>query len=241
MATPTLKTHQDKIVIPEEVYSQPAEIVADQSLTWEEKMTALKNWEMDEKAALVADGENMTAAPATDTVSHATVLKKIQEAERKLEEGNPLPVNPHKENLILTALIAMNIGACIFYRQAVRDSGDAECGTSFLALEKMHGQAVTELIHSLDRSAIGGTEAEQLFRERYGVFEKLRLKGLPELRKGDLAAIERAEEDCFQLMKEKMETSELSAAAKARLSTAITQLDKRKPALNDLAGLAGIE
>lgn len=241
MATPTLKTHQDKIVIPEEVYSQPSEIVADQSLTWEEKMTALKNWEMDEKAALVADGENMTAAPATDTVSHAAVLKKIQDAERKLEEGNPQPATTHQDNLLLTAIIAMNIGACIFYRQAARDAGETDCGRSFLALEKMHGLVVTDLIHAIDRTTIGGTEAEHLFKERYGVFEKLRLKGLPELRKSDLAAIERAEEECFQLMQEKMETGELSAAAKTRLSTAISQLEKRKAALSDLVGLADIE
>lgn len=242
MASPTQKTHEDKIVIPEEVYNQPGEIVADSSLTWEEKMTALKNWEMDEKAALEADSENMTAASPTDTAAHAGVLGKIHDAERRLEENCPTQVaSAHEENLLLTAMIAMNIGACIFYRQAARDAAEAECGKSFLALEKIHGLAVTDLIHVLDRSTISGAEAEELFKERYGVFEKLRVTGLPELRRGELASIERAEEDCYQLMKEKMESGELSPLVKESLSAAIIRLEKRKAALNALALLSVLE
>lgn len=255
MADSIRKEHENKIVIPAEVYAKPADIVADRSLTWDEKMTALKNWEMDEKAALVADAENMTAARGADPTPHETVLRKIQAAERQLEEGNLVPppvecspfLDPDRpggvkqDALLLTALIAMNIGACIFYRKAARDAADAPCGAGFVALEKMHGLAVTDLVHALDRNAVGGAEAEQLFKERYGVFEQLQLSGLPVLRRGELAAIERAEEDCYQLMREKMETSELSGSAKMQLSAAISQLQKRQATLRSLAQLADTE
>lgn len=65
----------------------PADILQDNHLSKKEKIKTLENLEEDQKALLRADDENMPSLPAKEELPPpAEMLKKIQSAERKLEQ-----------------------------------------------------------------------------------------------------------------------------------------------------------
>jgi hypothetical protein len=72
---------------PDRAYNSPAEILGDERLSEEDKRKALQNWEADIKSELRADDENMTATVAKPGTAPEELIKSVQRAERKLEEG----------------------------------------------------------------------------------------------------------------------------------------------------------
>jgi len=76
---------------PASVYHAPQEVVDDEHLSPKEKMKALRNWEDEETSLLRAADENMApqGGPASTAPDPADMLKKIQKAERVLEQKKP--------------------------------------------------------------------------------------------------------------------------------------------------------
>ncbi len=64
---------------PAGIYQEPADVLKDVSLSHEEKIQVLKQWEYDARGILVADEENMGG-------DAASMLSRVHHALRELEE-----------------------------------------------------------------------------------------------------------------------------------------------------------
>ena len=70
---------------PEKFYKTPEAVLADNSLTQEQKDKILHCWEQDEIALLRADDENMSSQ--IEATPPGELLKKIKKAENKVENA----------------------------------------------------------------------------------------------------------------------------------------------------------
>lgn len=85
---------EEALAHPEQVYSQPADVVKDGRLLKEDKMRILENWELDEEALCRAEGENMPKKTRCEPPADE-LLRKIHNAKQTLM----MPVPPIKEDL----------------------------------------------------------------------------------------------------------------------------------------------
>lgn len=75
----------DRTENPHEYYKTPESVLADKSLTVEQKDKILRAWEQDELAILRAEEENMMSK--MESLMPVEILAKIKHAEKNLEEG----------------------------------------------------------------------------------------------------------------------------------------------------------
>lgn len=79
---------RDKSLInPADVYSEPNQVLQDASLTREQKMGVLKQWEYDARELEVAEEENMAG-------STPSILREVLETILKLESGGASEQRP---------------------------------------------------------------------------------------------------------------------------------------------------
>ena len=75
----------------EQIYSSPGAVCADASLTHQEKLNILRQWEYDAREREVAEEENMAGGPPDE-------LAEVLAALRALEgqpDGEAIPTNKH--------------------------------------------------------------------------------------------------------------------------------------------------
>ena len=82
------------VLNPEKFYKTPEAVLADNNLTQEQKDKILHCWEQDEISLMRADEENMSLQTKTDAPQPAELLKRIKDAETKLENAG----SPHEKH-----------------------------------------------------------------------------------------------------------------------------------------------
>lgn len=225
------------VVLPQKSYQEPLQVIDDRRLSWDEKMAALKNWEMDVKAALTADDENMTAVKMPNATNPSEMLGKVQEAERILEETAPSPLDAQTqlECDMLTALVAMNIDACIFYRKAAVDAEHSEIEKNYHGLEKMHHLVVCDLSAAIKKKDRITAEAEVLYDAQYQIFKSLCAMPYPSaIGAGTSLVIATAEEACAEAVDRVYADTSLSEQSRAHLSCVVELLRERHAYLGAL-------
>jgi hypothetical protein len=81
---------EKSLVNPADVYSEPNQVLQDSSLSQEQKMEILKQWEYDAREMEVAEEENMAGnAPS--------MLREVLKAIVKLEDGGSSEQAPTKQ------------------------------------------------------------------------------------------------------------------------------------------------
>lgn len=225
------------IVLPQKSYQEPLQVVDDGRLSWDEKMAALKNWEMDVKAALTADDENMTAVKNPSATNPNDMLAKVQEAERILEETAPSPLDAQTqlECDMLTALVAMNIDACIFYRKAAVHAEFSDVEKNYHGLEKIHHLVVCDLNAAIKKKGRITAEAEVLYDAQYQIFKSLDAMPYPSVADESTAlVIATAEEACAEAVDKVYADTRLSEQSRVHLSCVVELLRERHAYLDGL-------
>ncbi|KTD20091.1 Uncharacterised protein [Legionella lansingensis] len=75
--------HGDRIADPPRYYSEPSSILADEEMTIEEQITALKNWRDDINLKLLAAAENMDGGRFVDVNLIAEIDNLLSFLEQK--------------------------------------------------------------------------------------------------------------------------------------------------------------
>lgn len=82
---------EKSLVNPADVYSEPNQVLQDSSLSQEQKMEILKQWEYDAREMEVAEEENMAGNNAP------SMLREVLKAIVKLEDGGASEQAPTKQ------------------------------------------------------------------------------------------------------------------------------------------------
>jgi hypothetical protein len=220
MADISPSKQEKKVSVPEQNYRDPDQLVHDSNLSWHEKMTALKNWEMDEKAALVADDESMTINKPAN--GDRNMLEKIHTAKQELQDmPHPLKDSDLTETRLLTDLILMNIDACVFFRNAAARAVSDKISTACTSLEKLHSLMIAELNVALKKQGlIVASEQDSPSLRQYSAFRDLCIAPPPVIDASTLEVIRKAGDVCQDAIEHLMKDAQISETSRFHLACA---------------------
>lgn len=230
MADVSRNKQEKKISLPEQTYRDPEQLIHDSNLSWNEKMTALKNWEMDEKAALVADDESMTV---TKTPERENMLEKIRTAKQELQETpHPVREGDLTETRLLTDLVLMNIDACVFFRNASSRAMSVAVREACVSLEKVHSLIIAELNMALKKQGLTVAEEDSSLLRQYSAFRDLCIAPPPVIDSSTLAVIRKAGDVCQAAIESLMKDENITEISRFHLACAAHIAQRRHDCLN---------